>query len=98
MGNREFAQKLMQQAVQAATDKSKPSHLTTAYQLFASACVADPTWGEAFYQYANNNFDLKQLPAAVAGYRRALQCDIDLDMRAKALLNLGWCYHLLGQT
>lgn len=98
MGNREFAQKLMNQAVQAATNKTNPSDLTTAYQLFASACVADPTWGDSHYQYANNNFDLKKLEAAVAGYRRALHCDLSDATRTRAMLNMGWCFHLLGQT
>ena len=98
MGNREFAEKLMAQAVSAATNKTNPSDLTTAYQLFASACVADPTWGDGWYQYSNNNFDLRKLEAAVAGYRRVLQCDIPDDTRAKAMLNMGWCFHLLGQT
>lgn len=88
----------MNQAVQAARDSSKPSNLTTAYQLFSSACIADPTWGDAWYQSANNNFDLKRLEAAVAGYRRALACDLTPDMRARTMLNLGWCFHLLGKT
>ena len=98
MGNREFAQKLMNQAVEAATKKINPSDLTTAYQLWASACVADPTYGESWYSYSNNNFDIRKLEAAVAGYRRALQCDLPDETRAKAMLNMGWCFHLLGQT
>ncbi len=98
MGNREFAQKLMNQAVEAATKKINPSDLTTAYQLWASACVADPTYGESWYSYSNNNFDIRKLEAAVAGYRRALHCDLPADTRARAMLNMGWCFHLLGQT
>ena len=98
MGNREFAKKLINQAVEAATKQKNPSDLTTAYQLFASACVADPTWGEAHYQYGNNNFDLKKLEASVGAYRRAMQREISEETRARCLLNLGWCYHLLGQT
>jgi tetratricopeptide (TPR) repeat protein len=98
MGNREFATKLMNQAVQAATHQKNPSDLTTAYQLFASSAIADPTWGTAWYQGANNNFDLKKLESAVAGYRRALFCDLDYETRARAMLNLGWCFHLLGRT
>jgi hypothetical protein len=98
MGNREFATKLLNQAIQAATKKTNPSDLTTAYQLFASACLADPTWGQAMYQYANNNFDLKQIHSAIGAYRRALDCELDQDMRARAMLNMGWCVHLLGRT
>ena len=98
MGDRAFATKLFNQAVKAATDKSNESNLTTAYQLFASACVADPTLGSAHYQMGNNNFDLKKLPAAIAAYRRALHCDLDTETRARCLVNLGWCYHLEGDT
>ena len=99
MGNRDFAQKLMDQAILAAKDNSKPSNLTTAYQLFASACLADPTWGTSHYQYGNNNFDLKKLDAAVGAYRRALFCtDLEPRQRAQVMLNLGWCYHLLKRT
>ena len=98
MGNREFATKLLNQAIQAATRKTNPSDLTTAYQLFASACIADPTWGQAAYQYGNNNFDLKQLHSAIGAYRRALTCELDTEMRARTMLNMGWCFHLLGLT
>ena len=98
MGNRDSAVKLYNQAILAANDKSKPSNPTTAYQLFASACMVDPTFGEAHYQYGNNQFDLKNLSAAVAAYRRALNCDITDKTRACCLANLGWCFHLLGDT
>ena len=98
MGNREFAQKLMNQAVEAATKPKNSSDLSQSFQLFASACVADPTWGDGWYQYSNNNFDLKRFESAVAGYRRALQCELPAETRARAMLNLGWCFHLLGQT
>jgi hypothetical protein len=98
MGNRDYALKLMNQAITAVNDKSKPSNITTAYQLFASACIADPTFGETFYQYGNNNFDLKRYPSAIAAYRRALNCDLSRETKAKTLLNLAWCQHLLGNT
>lgn len=98
MGNREFAEKLTKQAIEAATRQKNPSDLSQAYQLFASACIADPTWGEAWYQASNNNFDLKKLESAIAGYRRALVCDLPPETRARCMLNLGWCYHLLGRT
>jgi hypothetical protein len=98
VGNREYAQKLMDQAISAATKRQNPSDLSTAYQLFASASIADPTWGDAWYQGANNNFDLKKLESAVAGYRRALTCSLPDETRARTMLNLGWCYHLLGKT
>ena len=98
MGDRDFAIKLTNQAIAAATDKSKPGNLQTAYQLFASACVADPTFGAGWYQYSNNNFDFKQIPAAIGGYRRALQCELDDKMKSRLLINLGWCFHLMGDT
>ena len=75
MGNREFATKLLNQAIQAATRKTNPSDLTTAYQLFASAAHADPTFSTAWYTHSNNNFDLGKRDAAIGGYRRALACN-----------------------
>jgi tetratricopeptide (TPR) repeat protein len=97
MGNRQFAERLMQQAVEAATVKGKPSDLTSAYQLWASACMADPTYAQAWYQYANNNFELKKPEAALAGYVRALECDTDDKTRATILCNQAWAYYLLGR-
>ncbi len=96
MGNREFATRLMDQAYEAATGKHKPSDLTTAYQLWASACTADPTYGQAWYQFSNNNFELKKTEAAIAGYIRALQCDVTDEHRANILCNLAWAYFNVG--
>ena len=64
MGNRKFAQDFFNQAVSAVNDANNPTRLNHAYQLFSSACLADPTWGEAWYWSGNNNNDLGLFPAA----------------------------------
>ena len=96
MGDRETAIKFYNQAVLAINDHSSTVNPTTAYQLFASACHADPTYWQAHYQYANNNSDLNMLYASIAGYRRALQCDCTDLERAKILCNLGWRLYTIG--
>lgn len=66
--------------------------------------MVDPTYGQAWYQCGNNNFDLKLHYAAIADWRRALQCppvggqgDSPATERAKILCNLGWGYYVTGQ-
>lgn len=98
MGDRKTATEFYNAAVTAANDKSQPSYLAHAYSMFSSACMVDPTFGSAFYQAGNNNSDLELLPAAVACWRRALQCDITDDERGKLLVNMGWRLHSLGRT
>lgn len=98
MGDRQAAVSFYNQAIVAVNAKENPDHLKHAYQLFSSACMADPLWGEAYYQSGNNNSDLDCLQAAIACWRRALQCDQPPAMRAKTLSNLGWRLHCLGQT
>src|SRR6202043_556594 len=78
-----------------ATDKSQSN---TAYTMFGSACYADPTWPDAWYQQGNNNNDLKATHAAVACYRRALECEPEPSLRGRILTNLGWCLHQVGKT
>ena len=97
MGDRASAVQFYNQAVTAAQDSSNPNHLQIAYQLFSSACMTDPTLGQAFYQSGNNNSDLNCLHAAIANWRRALQCEMTDEERAKALVNLGWRLHSLGR-
>lgn len=98
MGDRQSAVNFFNQAVQALNQHDNSERLKHSYQLFSSACYADPTWGQAFYQHANNNSDLDKLLAAIAGWRRALQCEMAPLERARALSNLGWRLHCLGQT
>lgn len=98
MGNRKSAIDFYNAGNQAVADKTQSSHLTVAYQLFASACVADPTWGTAHYQAANNNSDLDRIDAAVAGWRRALECEMPPEDKAKVLANLGWRLYSLGRS
>ena len=66
---------------------------------------ADPTWATAAYQAGNNASDLGMLPAAIACWRRALECEMpDVNdvhqeaSRAKVLCNLGWRLESVGQT
>lgn len=98
MGNREQAVAFYNQGVQAVGDKSNTTNATTAWQLFTSACYADPTWYQAFLTYGNNAFDLDKRAAAIASYRRCLACAPPSSERAKALCNLGWALHADAQT
>lgn len=98
MGDRNTAIQFFNQAVTAVNDKTNPNHLQIAYQLFSSACMADPTYGQAHYQCGNNNSDLNCLQAAIGNWHRALQCENTPEERAKILVNLGWRLHSLGRT
>lgn len=105
MGNREAAVQMFNAAVTAANDRSQQGHLDRAYKLFVSACCVDPTFGQAFSQMSNNNADLGQNAAhdyrfnnaAVAGWRRALECEQTDDERTRVLTNIGWYCYLIGQ-
>jgi tetratricopeptide (TPR) repeat protein len=90
MGNREQAQILLLKGEQAAQDKSAPTNQDHAYQLLASAGYADPTWAHAFYVNGCVASDSIRPHAAVALYRRALECEMDADERPKAMTNLAW--------
>ncbi len=97
MGDRVQAQNFYNQAISAYKDNDNPDRLKLAYGLFSSACMVDPTWPESYYQSGNNNSDLNVLPAAIACWRRALECEPDQLLRAKLLANSGWRLHNLGQ-
>lgn len=97
MGNRVAANEMFNAAVTAANDRSQPSHLERSYQLFGSACIADPTFGMAWYQMGNNNADLKRIHAAIASWRVALVCNITPEERGKTLTNLGWFLYTIGE-
>lgn len=98
MGNRKTAIDFVNSAVAAIEDRSQPSHLQHGYQLLTSAVTADPTYGHAHYQLGNSNNDLNCIPAAIANWRRALECDNTPEERAKILVNMGWRLHTLGRT
>jgi tetratricopeptide (TPR) repeat protein len=98
MGNRSEAVKFYNQAVEAHNTATDPRHLTTSYQLFSSACLADPTWYEGHFQAGNNNSNLNHYEAAIANWRLALQCEMTKDEKVRALVNLGWRLHSLART
>lgn len=105
MGDRKTAEQFFNNGVSAANDRSKPEYLQHAFQMFCSAMYADPTWATASYQAGNNASDLGMLPAAIACWRRALECEMpavtDVHQeasRAKVLCNLGWRLESVGQT
>ena len=99
MGNRQHASALYNAGVTAANGgNGQPANLQQAFQNFVAAALADPTWWNAFYQCGNNVSDLGQQPAAIACWRRALECNMDFRDRAKVLCNMGWRLHGLGHT
>jgi hypothetical protein len=98
MGNRKFATDFFNQAVTSVNDQSNPTRLNHAYQLFSSACLTDPTWGEAWYWNGNNNNDLNLWPAAIACWRQAIETLTDSTLKAKSLCNLAWRLHSLGYS
>ena len=106
MGDRALATTLFNQAAKSVNDRSAPEYLQHAYQLYCSAVYADPTFATGFYQAGNNGSDLNHLHAAVACWRRALECDMPIVLpsettdasRAKVLCNLGWRLESIGQT
>lgn len=97
MGNRKQAVDLYNAGVTAANDRSHPDMLERAYRLFCSAVVADPTYGQGWYQLGNNTADMKKNHAAIAMWRRALECENDKDTTARIMVNLGWYLHETGQ-
>lgn len=96
MGDRATAIQFFNQAVAAINDKSNVTNATTAYQLFVSACLVDPTYWNALYQLGNNNFDLKGVFSAVACWRRALECELTNIERGSVLTNLSQGLNAFG--
>ena len=90
MGNREDATKLLIKGEEAARDHSKPTNQDHAYQLLASACYADPSWGHALYVNGCTASDLIRQHAAVALFRRALESEQTPNERHRTLTNLAW--------
>lgn len=98
MGDRQTAIQFSEQAMRAIQDPSHTVNAQMADNLFNSACVADPTYGHAFYQAGNNNADRKWAHSAVALYRRAAETEMAPPDRARVLCNLSWQLHAVGQT
>lgn len=98
MGDRKAAEEIYRIAEQAAKDKTYPANANQAFNNFVAAAYVDPTWGQAHYQNGNNLTDLEKTKAAVACYRRALECDQTDENKAKTLSNLGGALHALGET
>lgn len=98
MGNRQAAVDMVNAAVTAANDRSQTGHLDRAYHLFCSATIADPTFATALHQMACANADMQRHEAAVAAWRRALECQMPDDERARILTNLGWFLHVIGKN
>src|SRR5271166_1925686 len=98
MGDRAAAVKFFNTALSAVNETGNPNRFTHAYQLFSSAALTDPTWHEGLFQAGNNCGDLEYKEAAVACFRRALECQSTDEERGKAMTNLGWKLHQLGHT
>ena len=106
MGDRATAEQFFNNAVETVNDKSRPQYLQHAFQMFSSAMQADPTFATASYQCGNNGSDLGHLHAAIACWRRTLECEMPDILpqdstdaaRAKVLCNLGWRLETLGRT
>lgn len=97
MGDRVAAQRLIAQAEESVKANTQATN-DHAYQLASSAAFADPTWGEGFYKNGNIACDLNKPEAAIACYRRALECEMEPEMKGMTLSNLGWQLHLIGKT
>lgn len=90
MDKREQAHNLLAKGEQIAANKSQPTNLDHGYQLLASAAYADPSWGHAFYVNGCAASDLVRPHAAIALYRRALECELDPGERPKVMTNIAW--------
>src|SRR5215475_10717040 len=97
MGDRAKAVEFYNQAANIINAKQPENYQQLAYQMFSSACYADPTWGEAFYWTGNNNSDLKLIHGAIACWRKALEFETRQEELGKIHTNLGWRLHCLGR-
>ncbi len=99
MGNRAAAEQFYQAGEQAAqNNRDSSAGLTQAYGNFIAAAFVDPTWGQAHYAVGNNACDLNMPHAAIAAYRRALECENSPANLARIYCNLGWQLHVVGRT
>lgn len=95
---RHSAIEMHNRAIEVLNAKKDQNYQQQAFQLFVSACMADPTFGQGFFQAGNNDGDLNLYLASIACYRRALECSPDPDLRVKILTNLGWRLHCVGKV
>lgn len=86
---RNEAIRFLNAGIEAAKDKENPQ-LSHAFQMLSSAVNVDPLFGQGWYQTANALSDMACRPPAIAGWRRALECDNTPAEKAKILINLGW--------
>jgi tetratricopeptide (TPR) repeat protein len=99
MGNRVAAKQFYDAGEQAAqNNRGSSAGLTQAYGNYVAAAYVDPTWGQAHYAVGNNACDLNMHHAAVAAYRRALECENSAANLARIHCNLGWQLHVIGKT
>lgn len=97
MGNRTSAIGLYNAGYKATQDRSYADWATHAYGMFQSACITDPTFGQAWAANGNNNGDLNRTHAAIACFRRALLGDLDTDGQIKVMSNLSWRLYQIGE-
>ncbi len=97
MGDRATAVKFFNRAVACVNDKSKPSNPSTAFQLFASACEADPGWAHGWFQYAANCGGLDLRAAAIAAYRKSLHYENDKQEIINTYADMGFNLYTLGR-
>lgn len=99
MGNRAAAKQFYDAGEQAANNnRGNSAGLTQAYGNFVAASYVDTTWGQAHYAVGNNACDLNLSHAAIAAYRRALECENSDVNLARIHCNLGWQLHIVGKT
>src|SRR5215472_5500530 len=101
MGDRQHAIALFNAGMEAVKNRQHATDLNQAYQNFSAAAYADSTWWQAIYQCGCNVSDMGQIPAAVACWRRALECQmesLDLDPKlAHAWVNLSCVQGVSGR-
>ena len=99
MGNRAAAEQFYRTGEQAAqNNRDNTAGLTQAYHNFVSAAYIDPTWGAAHYAVGNNAVDLGMSHAAIASYRRSLECEHNNANLARVHANIGWQLQVTGRT
>jgi tetratricopeptide (TPR) repeat protein len=97
VGNRRAAINFYNTAFEATRNKSFDQWPTHAFGLLQSACLTDPTFGQAWADNGHSIGALNRLHSAIACYRRALQADLGTDEKSKVLSNLSWRCHQVGE-
>jgi hypothetical protein len=104
MSDRIAAIKFFNQAQAALADRTRDNHLALAYSLYSSSVVVDPDFAQGWYSIGSSNSDMQLLPAAVANFRRALECPegdgagaLSAPLKARTLCNLGHRLYHLGK-